>query len=304
VGGQGVGRRAAILGAAATLVCCRSERASGSTPTPTSTNVRLLEWDLGAQSWGQARATVVVPTWGGSDARFPVLVALHGRGEALKPPAEGALGWPRDYALVRAFDRMRAPPLVAADFEGLADPARMAEINGALARRPFGGLIVVCPWLPDVHPASTGDIAPYARFVTEVLLPKVRAETPALARPESTGLDGVSLGGVVALRIGLTAPDTFGAVGGIQPAFGSGQGADWTTLALAARARRPALKLRLLTSREDYFREAILSVSRAWSAAGVAHDFGDVPGPHDYVFNRGPGSIELLFWHDRMLARG
>ena len=79
--------------------------------------------------------------------------------------------------------------------------------------------------------------------------------------------------------------------------------AQWTALARAARASRPTMKLRLLTSQEDYFRDAILGVSRAWRAEGIDHDFADVPGPHDYVFNRGPGSMELLLWHDRVLAR-
>jgi enterochelin esterase-like enzyme len=126
---------------------------------------------------------------------------------------------------------------------------------------------------------------------------------PALPGAESTGIDGVSLGGVTALRIGLTFPDVFGAVGGIQPALGEGQNAEWTALAVAARAARPALKLRLLTSHDDYFHDTVTSLSSAWHAAGVTHDFADVPGPHDYVFNRGPGSIELLLWHDRALAR-
>jgi len=131
----------------------------------------------------------------------------------------------------------------------------------------------------------------------------VRRETNALAGPESTGIDGVSLGGAIALRIGLTSPALFGAVGGIQAALSEGQTAEWTALAQSARAVRPGMKLRLLTSHEDYFHDPIVNLSRAWEGAGLAHDFADVPGPHDYVFNRGPGSIELLFWHDRALAR-
>ena len=164
-----------------------------------------------------------MPTWGAPDERFPVVVALHGRGEAVKSPAEGALGWPRDYALVRAIDRLRAPPLREADYEGLAEPAPLAEVNASLATRPFGGLVVVCPWLPDVRPAATADVTAFARFLLDVLLPRVRRETPALATPEATGIDGVSLGGVVALRIGLAHPEAFGAVGGIQPAFSEGR---------------------------------------------------------------------------------
>ncbi len=305
------------MGGALALACSRVERAQGgglppaasgglppAASAPTSPNVRLLEWDLGVQSWGHARAVVVVPAWGAPGARFPVLVALHGRGESVKPPQEGAMGWPRDYAMVRAIDRLRAPPLRPADYEGLVDGPRLVDTNASLSRRPFGGLVIVCPWLPDVRPAATGDIGEYTRFVTDILLPRVRAETPALASPEATGIDGVSLGGAEALRIGLGHVEAFGAVGGIQPAISDLPSADWTALAAGARARRPGLKLRLLTSHEDYFHDSVVGVSRAWAAAGVSHDFADLPGPHDYVFNRGPGSIELLLWHDRALDRG
>ncbi len=293
-----------MLGAATVFACSRGERtAGGGTPLPVSPHVRILEWDLGAQPWGRSRAAVVVPSWGGADARFPVLVALHGRGESVKTPSEGALGWPRDYAMVRAYDRLRSPPLREGDYEGFVDSARMGEANASLAQRPFGGLIVACPWLPDVRPATTGDIAEYARFLLTVLLPRVHSDTPALSAPEATGIDGVSLGGAVALRVGLTSPGTFGVVGGIQPALSEGQNAEWTALAQGARAARPGMRLRLMTSHEDYFHDAIVGVSRAWTAGGVSHDFADVPGPHDYIFNRGPGSIELLLWHDRALAR-
>lgn len=177
----------------------------------------------------------------------------------------------------------------------------MAMQNADLARRPFGGLIVVCPWLPDVHPAATADISAYTRFLIDVLLPRVRRETPALSDSSATGIDGVSLGGIIGMRIGLSNPELFGAVGGIQPALSDGQGADWTALGAAARARRPDLRLRLLTSKDDYFHDVIVAVDRAWTAAGITHDFADVVGPHDYIFNRGPGSIELLLWNDRAL---
>ncbi len=300
--------RRAVLGAFVALAgahaCSRGEgTALGGPASLASPFVRTLEWDLGVQPWGHARAAVVVPTWGPPDGRFPVLVALHGRGEALKAPADGALGWPRDYAMVRAIGRLRSPPLHESDYEGLVEANRLDEANASLAATPFGGVIVACPWFPDVRPAATGDIAPYARFILDVLLPRVRRDTPALTRPEATGIDGVSLGGVLALRIGLSCPDAFGAVGGIQAALSDEQESEWTALARSARAAHSGLHLRLLTSHDDYFRDAIFSVSRAWDAAGITHDFADVPGPHDYVFNRGPGSIELLLWHDRMLAR-
>ena len=272
-------------------------------PLPVSPNVRLLQWDLGAQPWGPGRAVVVVPTWGGRRRALPRRPgALHGRGEAVKSPADGALGWPRDYALVRAFDRLRAPPLREADYEGLAEPARMADANAALARRPFGGLVVVCPWLPDVRSGVHGrrhSVRPLParrRSCRAFAARRPRSRRPR--RPESTGCRWAASS---RLRIGLTYPEAFGAVGGIQPAFGDGQNSEWTALAQEARARRPGQRLRLLTSHDDYFHDVVVGVDRAWSAAGIAHEFADVVGPHDYVFNRGPGSLELLFWNDRAL---
>jgi hypothetical protein len=301
------GRRGFVLAVGAALAACsRSVEASGDNgapAVPSSPNVRLLEWDLGAQRWGQARVVVVVPTWGGPQARFPVLVALHGHGEAIKSPSEGAMGWPRDYAMVHAIDRLRAPPLQDSDYLGFADPVRVRAANAALAALPYAGAIVVCPWMPDFHLPAPADIAEYGRYLRDTLLPRVRRDTPALSTPEATGIDGISLGGFVALRIGLSLPDVFGATGAVQPAIQDGTAPEWTALAQAARAARPASKLRLMTSHEDYFRTGIVAVSRAWSAAGIQHDFAEVPGPHDYVFNRGPGSLELLLWHDHALAR-
>jgi enterochelin esterase-like enzyme len=177
------------------------------------------------------------------------------------------------------------------------------ETNASLARSPFQGIIVVCPYLPDVDLHKPAPIADYGRYLLEVVMPRVRKELPALSSSASTGIDGVSLGGAVALRVGLLNPSAFGAVGTLQPALGEDQVSELTELAQKARQRNPQLKLRLLTSKEDYFRGAITHTSQAWNAAGVAHDYADVPGPHDYPFNRGPGAIEMLLWHDRMLAR-
>jgi len=266
----------------------------------------LPRGQVGTETWtfdDGGRAVVVVPSWRRADEKLPVLFALHGRGEAQKGPAEGALGWPRDYALLRAIDRLCAPPLTGDDYEGFFDPARLADTNASLATRPFQGLIVVCPYLPDVDLHKPAPIADYGRYLLDVVLPRVRAELPALASPAAVGIDGVSLGGAVSLRVGLGNPAAFGAVGSLQAAVGEDQVTELTELARSGRAKNPSLKLRLLTSKDDYFRSAITHTSQAWKAARIEHDFADVPGPHDYPFNRGPGAIEMLLWHDRMLAR-
>jgi hypothetical protein len=262
---------------------------------------RLLEWTFDPSAGFPARAVVIVPAWGGPDRRFPVVVALHGRGESLKPPEEGVMGWPRDYALTHAIQRVSSPPLGEGDFEGFVTPERLTAINEELNARPFQGLIIACPYLPDLRLSSDDAIEGYARFVLNDLLPRVRRETPALSDPESTGIDGVSFGGIIALRVGLGHPEAFGAVGSLQAAIRVDDASVWTDRARAAVTRRPELKLRVLTSHDDYYHEANTAMSAAWRAAGIAHEFADVPGPHDYPFNRGPGSIELLLWHDRAL---
>jgi iron(III)-salmochelin esterase len=118
---------------------------------------------------------------------------------------------------------------------------------------------------------------------------------------DATGIDGVSLGGLMALRVGLTFPEAFGAVGGIQPALQAYDAQTWTQLALAARRKNPSFALRLLTSDKDYFLEAVERTSTAMTRASIVHEHMLVPGPHDYIFNRTLGAYELLRFHRRAL---
>ena len=77
--------------------------------------------------------------------------------------------------------------------------------------------------------------------------------------------------------------------------------------ALASRALEAAevqpQRIRLLSSEEDPFLEATRALSRALGERHVTHRLTVVPGPHDYGFNRGPAGIEMLYFHDRALAR-
>jgi hypothetical protein len=53
----------------------------------------------------------------------------------------------------------------------------------------------------------------------------------------------------------------------------------------------------LLSSRDDPFLEVTSWLSRDLQQAGVDTALVVVPGPHDYEFNRGLGSVELLLFH-------
>ncbi len=250
---------------------------------------------------GRQAAVVVAPTWTGS-VRLPVLVALHGLGESRKGLEGGAWGWSRDYGLELAMARLHRPPLTRDDFQGIYDQPRVDQINASLAERPFRGLLVACPYTPDLLREKTLDNAgPFADFVVKELLPAVRGAYPALPERASTGIDGVSLGGRVALLAGLLHPEVFGAIGSLQAALQVPEARPLAKRVLLAREKASPLRLRLLTSEKDFYRGEILAFHRELDRLKQEHEHLVVPGPHDYPFNRGPGAIEMLLWHDRVL---
>ena len=261
-----------------------------------------ITWDYPETELGRMRVVVLIPEHE-ADARLPVLVAMHGRGEALKGPELGARGWVDDYTLPTTAERLHRPPITLEDLHGFADEARLARLNSSLAERPYQGLIVVCPYTPDVLPAdeSIDKALPLARFVVETVLPRAYRETPAMGTPQSTGIDGVSLGGRAALGIGLLRPTAFGVVASLQAALRSDNSADLLRRAREAKSQKPDLYVRLLTSSDDYFLKANQLLATDLEAAGIRTELVTIPGPHDYEFNRGPGGYEMLMFHDRVL---
>jgi hypothetical protein len=305
---RGLGRRAfsAALAGAALAGCgrargCGGERAAPAAEVAAGLGSRVFDFDGG--SGGPQKALVIWPTWGAAGERFPLLVALHGRGESNHGLDVGAWGWVRDYWLDRTMARLRRPPLDRAALLGITSDEHLARLNGALAKQPFRGLVVACPYTPDI--LGTNDLRaaePFARFVADSLVPRVRAELPVIGAREATGIDGVSLGGRVALLAGFARPEVFGAVGTLQAAVRPGESESIAALAKGATTgAQGAQRVRLLTSEDDPFMPTLGALASAMAVAGIGVDYRVVPGPHDYDFNRGPGGYEMLLWHDRVL---
>src|SRR5512133_1391239 len=108
-----------------------SNHSSGGNRNPNAALRLALEeltWSFNDTNLGRIDVVVVLPDRK-PDQKFPLLVALHGRGEALKGPARGARGWVDDYALVRAMQRLSAPPLGTSDFEGIVTAQRLTTLN-------------------------------------------------------------------------------------------------------------------------------------------------------------------------------
>lgn len=303
------------LGALSSLSAGCERKKPGSAPPPTlsvlpppvasgleKAPALELTWSFPDTPVGKMSVVVSVPERGPRD-RFPLLLALHGRGETLKGPERGARGWIDDYSLLKAVARLRQPPLERSDLEGFVAPERLKALNGALAAAPYAGLVVACPYLPDI---LAGDepftrAPPLTRFLVDTLIPKLYAETPVIGTPLTTGIDGVSLGGRGALAVGLARPEAFGSVGSLQAALDAENANEVAARAKRALAQNPKLWLRLVTSSEDYYLPALRTISGALRYAKVRHDFVVTRGPHDYAWNRGPGAYEMLLFHDRVL---
>jgi enterochelin esterase-like enzyme len=264
---------------------------------------RELTWTFEQAPFGSTDVVISIPAAADEATRFPVLIALHGRGESLKGSRRGARGWLDDYELDRAMARLAAPPLGKRDFQGYVSRDRLRRLNQSLAGKPYSGLIVVCPYLPDVlrREAAFTAAGPLAAFIVDVLLPRVYAKTPALGTPASTGIDGVSLGGRAALLVGFDRPRAFGAVGALQAAIDDSEVERFAELGARALSDNPKLSLRLLTSKADHFLRVNERLTSALSDRGVQHRYLRVLGTHSYRFNRGPGAIEMLLFHDRAL---
>jgi hypothetical protein len=245
---------------------------------------------------------VLVPRHLAKGARAPLLIALHGLAETADPEM-GAYAWVRRYGLGAGYAHLRRPSTITLDGLGkMATPARIEELQATLAARPFGGMVIACPYTPNLWRGSTPAILDaYTKWLFEVLIPRLAAETPVLAGAAHRGIDGVSLGGYASLGIGTRAWGELGAIGCVQAAVSSPEAPRWAEGFARARATSGERRLHVLTSTADAFREGNEALDRALTARGVPHEFRLAVGPHDQPFLRGPGSLEMLLWHDRAL---
>lgn len=300
---QGLTRREVLLaGAGLALPGCHrtsppeaTSSAEGGLPPPGGA-WRVLAFPPAPDYPEGEQAQLLVPD---APTSSPLLIALHGRGEAGKSLAIGAGAWPREYELDRLHRRLLAPPLTGGDLQDMFSEARLARLNASLAAAAYQGLSVACPATPVLADRSVEGVRTFARFVVEALLPRVRQETGSTADRAATGIDGVSMGGRVALFVGLTHPEIFGVVGALQPAITVEEAPLISELAQRAMAQASVL-LRLVSSEADPFLPAVRAASERLGRDGVAHELLIVPGNHGYEFNRGPGGAEMLLWHERV----
>jgi len=167
----------------------------------------------------------------------------------------------------------------------------------------FEGLAIACPFTPNVYkaPSKSGALDRYADWIGDTLLPEIRRRLAVPLGVPSVGLDGVSLGGYVALEVFLRRPELFGAFGCVQGALRTSV-ADWYAKRLTeALDKVGARTLRVATSRDDPFREPSERLVKGLRQRGLGVTFSLTPGPHSQTWLREIGSLELLHFYDRTL---
>lgn len=284
----------AILGLALLLVSAVGPAAQGRTPR----TVASLRFGVRGPS-GSEQAIAVWPIPTSASEKLPILIALHGKGESQLGPARGYAAWVERYGLRRAYEAMLSGALSPASFGGLVREGDLAVRNADLRNRPYEGLLVVGVYTPDVQGA---DVDRFATWVARELLPQIQKAFPfASTAPRQVGIDGVSLGGALALEVAARFPEVFGSVGALQPAI-SGRESAFAALLDRARRVRPQA-IRLMSSDADPYLPATRQLSQTLRTLRISHDLVVTPGGHDYAFNRGPGAIELLRFHDLALRQ-
>lgn len=250
------------------------------------------------------RVPVLSPRHVPAGARLPLVIALHGLGESADP-ALAARAWPELYGLLEAWRRLLQPPVAPRSRRGDWPPDRMAEVNRDLAARPLAGFIVACPFTPNPSRARDrgAHLDAYARWLTDVVTARARAQHSVLPTSASTHLAGCSMGGSVAVEVALRARGAFGGLALVQSAHGAHRNpAIAAGLASAGPGGAPLPTL-VLTSQGDPFRDRNHALARELASRGVPHEARTLPGPHDQPWLREAGTPEMLLWLDRRPRR-
>lgn len=158
-----------------------------------------LEKNLTNEATDRAVSIYLPPSYASSpNKRYPVLYLLHGIGDT--------------------DETWTTPWIKDAQWQSLPD-----VMNRGIAEHRFGEIIVV---MPDAHTNwggsfYTNSIATgnWEDFIVSDLVHYIDGKYRTLARPESRGIAGHSMGGYGAIKLGMKHPELYSVVYGINPAL-------------------------------------------------------------------------------------
>lgn len=230
--------------------------------------------------------------------KYPLVIAFGGAGECARSPREGALAWLFYYKTDEAVQALANNRLTPADFRGLITPRRLNDFNRRLKQRPYEGIIVACPSSPLLSPQVGLEYPDYEEYIMNELVPVLKSRYRVAGN--RIGVDGVSMGGSRSMYYGLKYPEVFYSIGAIQGAFGP----YFDIYRHFVKRHHEILRKRsiqLVTSDHDPMASSVEKMHELLSEFSIPHRYLKLTGPHDYIFNQGPGALELLVFHDRAL---
>jgi len=101
---------------------------------------------------------------------------------------------------------------------------------------------------------------------------------------------------------GFKYPDVFSSIGAVQGAVGPYLNL-YKDLINRNRHKLKDCSIQLVTSDGDYLATSVKNMHRFLLAKKIPHSYYMLTGPHDYIFNQGPGSVALLVFHNDALNR-
>ena len=272
----------------------------------TPPDLRVIDLSLEGDKRLATRVAIFVPNHLAKDEKVPLLVLLHGLGETWDQGV-GAFAWVERYGLGNAYARLRRAPVARTSRQvSLLPDARLADLNASLVARPFRGVAIACPYTPNVAkmPDPAAALDSYAAWIANVVVPRAQREAPVFTDAAHTSLDGVSLGGYLAIEVFCRYPEVFGALGCVQSAMTALKVSVYVERiaaiqAAAIKAGRPRPELHIETTLADPMYARNLAFATELTRRGIANEFVALPGQHDQAFLCESGSMEMLLWHDR-----
>jgi pimeloyl-ACP methyl ester carboxylesterase len=233
--------------------------------------------------------------------KYPLIIVFGGAGECARSPRQSALAWMHYYKTDEAVAALQTNRLVPENFRGLAKPAVVMDYNRRLRRQPYEGVILACPSSPLVTAQAGPELPEIEEYIMDELLPALKRRYRV--SEDKIGVDGVSMGGARSMYYGMKYPEVFASIGSVQGAFGPYMDL-YRYLAKTNRQLLQKRSIQLVTSDHDVMLHSVEAFHKLLQENQIGHSFLVLTGPHDYIFNQGPGAISLLVFHNQALRRG
>jgi enterochelin esterase-like enzyme len=179
-------------------------------------------------------------------------------------------------------------------------------------------IVILVQGLPDVRYINSKDgTRPLEDVIIKDLIPHVDSAYRTISSRAGRAIEGMSMGGFGALRLGFKYPDLFGVVSGLAPSitemkdeppivtesFGNDQAffnavGPWNIVKEKAAAIRGRTTVRLLVGDQDKLLPLVQKYSQLLNSLGIDHQFAVAPGAihrYDQIIERLPFDA-LAFW--------